>query len=135
MSAMSSALEVLLIDWLRANPMPAAPASLEVALYTTDPMDDNSGTEVAAGLGYARQPIVLTAPASVVGVGSDCTNTADILFGPCVVGPWGSITHWAIYEVGGGALFLLHGSFVAAKAIIVGDSYSIPAGTLNLLAR
>jgi len=135
MSAMSSVMEVAVINWLRGVAMPAAPASLEVALYTTDPQDDNSGTEVAAGLGYVRQAIALTVPASVVGVGSSCTNTLNILFGPCIVGPWGSVTYWAVFEVGGGLLFLLHGSFVAAKAIAVGDSYSIPAGTLNLLAR
>ena len=133
MSAFSSFLEAAVINYLRGTDM-TAPVSLTLHLYTSDPKDDDSGTEVAGGIGvgYVAQTIVLTAPGTIVGTGSSTHNDATIIFGPAT-GAWGSITHWAIKSPS--LQLLIHGAFLAAKNVGIGDSYSIPVSTLQLLVR
>lgn len=131
MSAFSQTFEQNIINWVRSIAMPATPVSLLLALYNTDPLDDNTGTEVS-GAGYSRQPITLSAPVSIVGTGSTTKNSGVIVFGPAT-GDWGSVTHWAIYDNTGA--FLFHGAFLAAKFIQTGDSYTVPNETLEITVR
>jgi len=136
MSAFSGFLEQAIVNYLRGTAVTPAPTTLEIALHTADPLDDYSGAaEVAAGVGYSRQAIVLSAPSSTVGVGTISENVGNIIFGPASTNSWGSITHWSIHGVGADTNFYLKGVFLAAKAVAVGDSYSIPDGTLSILVR
>lgn len=133
----SSDFEVAIINIMRGT-TPGIPASLAIGLFTSDPKDDFSGTEVGAGVGYSPQAIQLTSPVPIVGTGSSVTNTGGtIIFGPCTTTDWGLITHWVIRGVGGTAdgFKFLHGEFLTAKNIAVGDSYTIPDNTLDLLTR
>jgi len=132
MAALSALMQEAIINYFRGISMPAAPVSLEIALYTSDPGDDNSGTEVSAG-GYSRQAITLTAPSTTIGVGSLTTNSGDITFGPATA-DWGSVTHWAIFGVGGGS-FYLHGSFLGVRTVLSGEGYTIYNGTLNITGK
>ncbi|HUT64275.1 MAG TPA: hypothetical protein VMZ04_10010, partial [Anaerolineae bacterium] len=66
--------------------------------------------------------------------GSTSTNTGNIIFGPAT-GAWGSITHWSIHGSAGDLNFYFFGAFLAAKAVIAGDGYTIPNGTLSILVR
>ena len=136
MSAFSSWFEDKICNFVRGTAVTPAPTTLVIALHTTSPLDDGSGGgEVGAGVGYTRRAIVLGAPVTVVGVGSTITNTGNIIFGPAAVTPWGSITHWSIHGVGADTNFYFYGSFLAAKAIGVGDSYTVPNATLQILVR
>lgn len=134
MSAFSGSLEQKIINWVRGTAIAATPSALEIRLHTADPLDDYSGAAVPVGNGYASKAIVLAAPSTVVGTGSTTTNDGNIIFGPAT-GAWGSITHWSIHGTAGDTGYYFHGAFLAAKAIISGDSYSIPDGLLEITVR
>ena len=68
-----------------------AVADPHVALYTSEPGRDDSGTELS-GDGYARQEFNGTAA-----VDGEVTNNADIEFGPATA-DWGEVTHMAIHD-------------------------------------
>ena len=135
MSAFSQWFERAIINWTRGTALATPPTALEIRLHTTDPLDDYSGaTEVGGGLGYVKQAITMGAPASIVGTGSTMLNVGNIIFGPAT-GAWGSISHWSIHGSAGDTNFYFFGKFLASKAIITGDSYTIPDGTLEILVR
>ena len=136
MSAFSAWYQEKIINFVRGTAITPAPTSLEIRLHTANPLDDYSGaTEVGAGVGYTKQAIVLSVPTTVNGVGSTTINVGNVIFGPCSTTPWGSITHWSIHGVGADTNFYFYGSFLAAKAIGIGDSYTIPNATLQILVR
>ncbi len=99
MSALSDYLEAAYLD-LVYNGVPFdPPAAVYVALYTSDPTDADTGTEVSGG-GYARvqvNPSGGGAPefalAVTDGAGKLVANAHDIVF-PAAVTPWGTITHF-----------------------------------------
>lgn len=72
-----------------------------LALYETDPADDNSGTECSWAT-YARQTIAFNAPTDGVTQNSD-----DILF-PAVTGGSVTITHAGIMDALTGGNLLYH---------------------------
>ena len=134
MAAFSQWFEQAIINFTRGTAIATTPTALEIRLHTSDPLDDYSGAAVPVAMGYVNQAIVLGAPGSIVGTGSKTTNTANIIFGPAT-GVWGSITHWSIHGTAGDTNFYFYGAFLAAKAIIAGDSYTIPTGTLEITVR
>jgi hypothetical protein len=134
MAAFSQYMEQQLLNWAKGAAIDAAPTGLELALHTANPLDDYSGAaEVTAG-GYSRQVITLGSLSSVVSIGTTVKNSGVIVFGPATAS-WGSITHWSIHGTGANTNFLYFGAFLAAKAIISGDSYVISDETLEILVR
>lgn len=101
------------------------PATVYVALYTSNPTPADSATEVAGG-SYARQPVTLT-PAS----GGSTTSSAQVTF-PVATVAWGTITHYVIKNAPSGGQGLVFGAFTTAKAIDVGDQLIIDAGDWDL---
>ena len=135
MAAFSSYYETSIIQWARGNSMPSSPNYLVMALFTGDPLDDNSGNyEVTGDSNYQRQQIILSNPASVVTQGTNVVNTNDILFGPATVN-WGAITHWAIFADDG--RYLLHGEFdpSAVQMITQGSSHVTRSGQFKWVVR
>lgn len=135
MSAFSSWFEQAIGGWINGVAIATTPTALELRLHTASPLDDYSGAaEVGGGLGYVAQVITLTLGGAIVGTGSTLTNNNLLVFGPAT-GAWGSITHWSIHGTAGDLNFYFYGAFLAAKAIIAGDSYTVPIGTLDILIR
>ncbi len=99
------------------------PAARCVALYTSNPTDADTGTEVSGG-GYARQSVTFAAPA-----GGAVQNTADIVF-PTATAAWGTITHVGIRDAVTGGNLLFYGSLSTPKTIGVGDTFKLPVGQL-----
>ncbi len=97
-NALSAASETKLINWMSGTAFPAAPASLEVALFTGDPGDAFASPPEVTGGSYTRQAITLTAPQTSEADGSVTENAAPVTFSGM---PTVTVTHWAIYEVGG----------------------------------
>jgi hypothetical protein len=95
-----------------------------VALFTSDPTDADTGTEVSAG-GYSRQTATFSAAAS----GSKSTSS-DIVFGPAT-GSWGTVTHVAIYDAATAGNLKWHGPLDAAKTIASGDEFKLSSGDLT----
>ena len=59
MAELSDYLEDKLLDHVLRGTSYTSPTTVYVGLYTTDPGDDNSGTEVSGG-SYARQVLSVT---------------------------------------------------------------------------
>jgi hypothetical protein len=101
-----------------------APATLYVGLFTSNPGETGSGTEVSGG-SYARQTIAFTV------TGSQASNTAAVEF-PTATASWGTITYAAIYDAVSGGNLLAYGALTTSKTIDNGDVFRIPAGDFDI---
>lgn len=125
MAAISDYLENALINATLRNTTYTSPADVYVGLFTTDPTDDGSGTEVSGG-SYARTIATFATPSN----GSSSTN-ADVQF-PQATGNWGTITHFGIFDAATTGNLLYHGILTAAKTIETGDVFKIASGNLTV---
>lgn len=125
MAAMSNYLETALVNASLRNTSFTSPATVFVALYTTDPTDANTGTEVTGG-SYARQSATFAAPSN----GASTTN-ADVTF-PTATANQGTITHFGIMDALTGGNLLYHGLLNNSKTIQTGDILKIEAGNLTV---
>ena len=101
-----------------------APSTLYVALFTSDPGETGSGTEVSGG-SYARQTATFTV------TGNQASNTAAVEF-PTATGSWGTITYAAVYDASSGGNLLAYGALTTSKTIASGDVLRIPAGDFDI---
>jgi hypothetical protein len=127
MSEMSNYLENALINvTLRATAY-TAPATVYVSLWTSDPTDAGSGTEVStSGTGYARTAVTFAAPS-----GGVTTNSADVTF-PTATASWGTVGWIGINDSTSGVNLLYHTPLDTAKTIDTGDIFKISTGNLSV---
>ena len=125
MSEMSNYLENALVNAVLRNTSYTSPSTVYLALYTSDPTDADSGTEVS-GTSYARQSITFGAPSNGV-----TTNSAAIEF-PQAGGSWGTITHVGIRDASTTGNLLFHTALDASKTIATGDVFRIASGSLSV---
>jgi len=125
MAEMSNYLENALINATLRNTAYTSPTTVYLALYTTDPTDADTGTEVS-GNGYARQSITFGAPSN--GVSS---NTAAIEF-PQATGSWGTVAYIGIRDASTTGNLLYHTALDASKTIATGDVFRVAIGSLSV---
>lgn len=125
MAEMSNYLENALINATLRNTAYTSPTTVYLGLYTSDPTDADTGTEVSGG-SYARQSITFGAPSNGVS-----TNSAAIEF-PQATGSWGTITHVAIRDALTLGNLLYHTPLDASKTIASGDIFRIAIGSLSV---
>ncbi len=101
-----------------------APATLYVGLFTSDPGEAGTGSEVSGG-SYARQTVTFTVTDNLA------SNTAAVEF-PTATALWGTITYAAVYDAATGGNLLGSGGLATAKTIDSGDVFRIPAGDLDI---
>jgi len=101
-----------------------APATLYVGLYTSDPGEDDTGTEVSGG-SYARQTAAFTI------TGGAAANTAAIEF-PTASASWGTVTYVGVRDASTGGNLLASGALTTSKTISSGDVFRIPTGDLDI---
>lgn len=125
MAGFSNYLELQVAKWCWGADSVTRPTAWYLALFTSDPADDNSGTEVSGGA-YARKSISLT-------------TTANPVTGPTVQqvftasgAAWGTVTHWAIFDAVSAGNQLGHGALTASKNVTDGDSITFDIGSLTL---
>jgi hypothetical protein len=95
-----------------------------MGLYTSDPGDDNSGTEVSGG-SYARQIVsVTTATDGIV------TSSADVTF-PQATANWGTISYIGLLDDLTSGNLLMHTPLTTSKTIDEGDIFKVPLGQLT----
>lgn len=124
MSELSNYLENKLLDHVLRNVSYTSPTTVYVGLYTSDPGDDNSGTEVSGG-SYARQILsVTTASGGIV------TSSADVTF-PQATGSWGNVSHIGLLDAVTSGNLLMHTSLPVPKDIETGDVLKISTGNLT----
>ena len=125
MSEMSNYLETALVNATLRNTSYTSPATVYAALFTTDPTDAGSGTEVSGGA-YARTAITFGSPSNGV-----TTNSADVTFPTCTVA-WGTVTHMGIYDASTSGNLLYHTPLDASKTVDSGDIFKICSGNLSV---
>lgn len=124
MAEMSNYLEQALINATLRNTTYTSPATVYVALFTTDPTDAGTGTEVSGG-SYARQSVTFAAPSN----GLSASN-ADVTF-PQASASWGTVGWIGIYDALTTGNLLYHTALDVAKAIDTGDIFKIASGSLT----
>lgn len=125
MAKFSNYLENKLLDHVLRNVSYTSPSTVYVGLYTSDPTDANTGTEVSGG-SYARQSIsVTTASGGIV------TSSADVTF-PQATASWGTITHLGLSDAITSGNLLMHSSVTTSKSVDSGDVVKINTGSLTV---
>lgn len=125
MAEMSNYLESALINATLRNTSYTSPATVYLALYTTDPTDADTGTELS-GNGYARQAITFGAPSNGVS-----TNSAAIDF-PQATGSWGTVAYIGIRDASTAGNLLYHTALDVSKTIDTGDVFRVAIGSLSV---
>jgi len=125
MAEMSNFLENALINaTLRATTY-TSPATVYVSLWTSDPTDAGSGTEVSGG-SYARTAVTFNAPSNGV-----TTNNADVVF-PTATASWGVVGWIGINDSLTSGNLLYHTPLDTSKTIDSGDVFKIITGNLSV---
>jgi len=131
MAGMSDFLEQATLDNHFNQAAYTVPTTAYLALFTTDPLDDNSGTEVS-GAGYAR--VAVTMASEMVRAGNVVSNSVVKTF-PTASGSWGTVTHSALFDAASAGNQLWNGVLTAAKAIESGEAptFAIGAATYSIV--
>ena len=122
---MSNYLENALINATLRNTSYTSPATVYMGLYTSDPTDANTGTEVSGG-SYARVAVTMGAPSNGVS-----TNSAAIEF-PQASGSWGTVGWIGILDASTSGNLLYHSPLDVSKTISSGDIFKIAIGSLSV---
>lgn len=125
MAEISNYLENALINATLRNTSYTSPTTVYVALYTTDPTDADTGTEVS-GNGYARQSVTFSAPSN-----GATSNSAAVEF-PQATGSWGTVAYIGLRDASSGGNLLYHTALDASKTIATGDVFRIAATSLTV---
>jgi len=128
MSAASDYLENKVLDHFLGTASTSAPATVYLALFTTDPTDAGSGTEVStSGTAYSRQSIAFSSASS-----GSTSNSADVEFSQATGSGFGTVTHFGIYDASTAGNLLFHGALTSSKTIDAGDVFKIASGNLSI---
>jgi hypothetical protein len=125
MAEMSNFLENALINATLRNTTYTSVATVYVSLWTSDPTDAGSGTEVSGG-SYARTAVTFGAPSNGV-----TTNSADVTF-PTATGSWGVVGWIGINDAATSGNLLYHSPLDTSKTIDSGDIFKISTGNLSV---
>jgi hypothetical protein len=125
MAEMSNFLEDALINATLRNTTYTSVATVYVSLWTSDPTDAGSGTEVSGG-SYARTSVTFGAPSN-----GASTNSADVTF-PTATASWGTVGWIGINDASTAGNLLYHTALDTAKAIDSGDIFKISTGNLSV---
>ena len=127
MAEISNYLENALINATLRNTSYTSPTTVYVALYTTDPTDADTGTEVStSGTAYARTAVTFGAPSNGVS-----TNSADVTF-PTATGSFGTVTHVGLRDASTAGNLLYHSPLDDSKTVGIGDVFKITTGNLSV---
>jgi len=97
-----------------------------VSLWTSDPTDAETGTEVSGG-SYAR-----TQGSFALATTGDTANDADITF-PTATGSWGTVAYIGLHESATGTgNMIYHTALDVSKTIDAGDIFKISSGDLTV---
>lgn len=120
----SNTYETNVLTWALTNSAVTRPTSWYIGLFTTDPGEAGSGTEVSGG-SYARTAVTFSV------AGDTASNTADVEFAAATAS-WGTVTHLAVFDASTGGNIIAYGALSASKAIGTGDIFRVAAGDLDI---
>jgi hypothetical protein len=121
----SNTTETHVLNYLLTSASVTRPTAWYLALYTSNPAEDNSGTEVStSGTGYARRSASFTVS------GNSASNTSEIEF-PTATASFGTVTHAAVFDASTGGNMIAYGALATSKTIDTGDVMRVPASDFN----
>ena len=122
----SNFLETEILDHVFGAAAYTAPGTLYLALFTTDPAEDGSGTEVStSGTAYARQSVAFTVS------GNTASNTGAVEY-PTATASFGTVSHVGIYDASTAGNLMAYAALTSSKAIGTGDVFRVPVGDLDI---
>jgi hypothetical protein len=124
MAELSNFLENKLLDHVLRNVSYTSPTTVYVGLFTDDPTDAGTGTEVSGG-SYARQILSVT-----TATGGIVTSSADVTF-PQATGSWGTVSHIGLLDALSSGNLLMHTPLTTSRLIESGDILKISTGNLT----
>lgn len=125
MAEFSNYLENKILDHVLRNVSYTSPTTVYMGLYTSNPDEGNTGTEIS-GSGYARQVVsVTTASGGIV------TSSADITF-PQATASWGTISHIALLDAITAGNMLMYTALTTSKVIDADDILKVSTGSLTV---
>jgi hypothetical protein len=124
MSAASDYLENAALTWALTAGAVTRPTAWYIGLFTTNPTDAGTGTEVSGG-SYARQTVSFTVTSDTA------TNGSTVTF-PTATGDWGEIGWVGVYDAQTSGNLLFHGAVSVPKSILTGDTFQISTGNLAI---
>jgi hypothetical protein len=127
MAEMSNYLENALLNGTLNGTTYTAPTTIYVGLYTSDPTDANTGTEVSGG-SYARKAVTF---ATASGTSGSVATNADVTFDEATAA-WGIVSYIGILDALTGGNLLYHTELDVAKDIDTGDIFLIQTGNLTV---
>ena len=122
----SNYLETKVLDHVFGGTAYTAPATLYLALFTANPNEDGSGTEVStSGTAYARQSVAFTIS------GNTASNTAAVEYATATAN-YGTVSHVGIYDASSAGNLIAYAALTSSKAIETGDVFRVPTGDLDI---
>lgn len=121
--AASDFLENALLGAVLKNTAYTSPAAVYLALFTSDPTDAGTGSEVSSG-GYTRQALAFG------GTGSSVSTTAAVAF-TAAGAAFGTVTHVGIFDAATGGNLLLHGALTVPRTVEDGSTLTFAAGDIT----
>ena len=125
MAEMSNYLENALLNAVLRNTSYTSPSTVFVALYTSDPTDAGSGTEVSGG-SYARKGVTFGSPSDGV-----AASNAAVEFDQATA-TWGTVGYIGLMDAVTTGNLLFHTALTTAKTIEAGDIFKIASGSLTV---
>jgi hypothetical protein len=124
MAAMSNYLETALVNAVLRNTSYTSPTTVYVGLFTSDPTDAGSGTEVSGG-SYARKAMAFSSPSN-----GATSNSSAVEFDQATAS-WGTVTHFGLFDASSSGNLLLHGALTTSKTIDDGDVFKFATSALT----
>lgn len=122
----SNTYETHVLNYVFTTTSVTRPTAWYLALFTSNPAEDASGTEVTAtGTAYARQSATFTVS------GNTASNSAAIEF-PTATASYGTVTHVGVYTASSGGDLIAYAALSTSKAIDTGDVFRVPSGDLDV---
>lgn len=125
MSKVSNYLENEFLDHILGVTAMTHVSTVYLALFTSDPTDAASGTEVSGG-GYARQAVTFAKNGSRA-----AHNTSAESWTPSGAA-FGTVSHWAIFDAASAGNMLYYGSFSSSNAVPDGDTFDVAANDIDI---
>jgi len=122
--SLSNTFETHTLNYLFTATSVTRPTAWYVALFTSNPDEDASGTEVSGGA-YARQSVAFTVS------GNTASNSAAIEF-PTATASYGTVTHIGVFDASSAGNLIAYAALTTSKAIDTGDVMRINSSDLDV---
>jgi len=122
----SNTFETHVLNYVFTSTSVTRPTAWYLALFTSNPAEDASGTEVStSGTAYARQSATFTVS------GNTASNSAAIEF-PTATASFGTVSHVGVFDASTGGNLIAYSALDTSKAISTGDVFRVPSGDLDI---